>query len=55
MQEKCVTVAKRCLQVSEIIADLPEEEKTKLGFSQNEFLLQCEFAGTKCNLRYLRF
>ena len=37
----------------QIVADLPHATKQELGYTAEEFILDCEFAGSKCKVRYV--
>ena len=34
------------------LADIPEEIKEQMGYQQNEFILECSFAGKECQERF---
>ena len=41
----------RTNRMMEILADLPTKSKQKMGHSDLELILDCEFAGSKCYMR----
>ena len=41
------------LQVSEFLVNLTDAESGSLGFADEDFILDCEYAGTTCYLKYI--
>ena len=40
-------------RILEVVADLPTSSKQTMGYSALELILDCEFAGSKCDMRYV--
>ena len=43
----------RTNRILEVVADLPTSSKQTMGYSALELILDCEFAGSKCDMRYV--
>ena len=44
---------KREEKLTEILADLPLETKKALGYTFHHLIVECQYAGSKCNVRYV--
>ena len=40
-------------RILEVVADLPTSSKQTMGYSALELILDCEFAGSKCDIRFV--
>ena len=38
----------------EVVADLPVSSKQQMGYSALELIVDCEFAGSECTVRYVQ-
>ena len=41
-------------RILEVVADLPISSKQTMGYSALELILDCDFAGSKCDMRYVK-